>query len=852
MPSYAQENDIKSGIQPDQETSVTFAHEPHEQIAEGQSEEHEPNSNASAQQEQPSAALNHGQPNQGLSVNQFKRINEIFVEGNVTIPTQAILSRIDYHPGDVFDPIKTRTVIRNLYYDIKRLRNVSIYAEPVDNQTINLIVQVEEKKVLKDIIFRGNYHVKEKEIREKTNVFELPAIDPEELKVIALKIKKIYEEKGYHLAVVSPSLQLDDADRATIVFDITENNKSVVKKVNFYGNDHISSKELRGVIFTREDWLLSFMDGAGTYQPERFEADKHILEQFYQNKGYFTAKVIDAKAQMDPETNNFTVSFDIQEGDIYTVKEVNAPGNEFISEEELLWRIQIKPGDIYSREAIVETMKGIENLWGNLGYIFAHVEPSIIPDEDSRTVNIAFYSDLGNQVYLNRLSIRGNKKTRDKIIRRQLMLDEGDLITNARMEGTKNRVDSLGYFQRRDGVNWKITRLSDDTADLDLMLKEEKTGNAALQIGFGGSPRDILTPNSGLSVEGNISDTNLFGSGIAMNLFGKLSKNELSFAFNVTEPWLFDYPILASLDAYHKRLSYDTFRLSSSVNELDTGGGMTTGFVTGFRDYPFFNDTFFRFNLALISIKYSAQPLISIPSIIPEDQRLLAQQELTTVLCREFDPGSFPIFAMEIGQNKRNHPIHPSRGYSWLLRNAFAFPALDSNIGFYKFSFDAHWFTPLIGMYDLIFHLHYYFGFIKRFSGRNIPFRELYHVGGPASVRGWLYGQIGPQFRVDTIGDSIGANKATWINAELVFPITPDLTMKGVLFYDGGTGWDNPFSDIISPQFLFENGFDYRHAVGFGLRLLQPMPVQVYWAFKIDPRDDESSHEVHFNMSYDW
>ena len=848
-------NQIVAEQQNDDNKQSNSTHEENEPVAEDSQEDAEEGEAVEnkTNKKQTGPELNQNQPNQGLPVNQFRRINEIFVEGNVTVPTQAILSRIDYRPGDLFDPIKTRTVIRNLYYDIKRLRNISIYAEPIGQKTINLIVVVQEKRVLKDIIFRGNYHVKEKEIREKTNVYELPAIDPEQLKVIARQIKKIYEEKGYHLAVVSPSLHLDDAGRATITFDVTENNKSVVKKVNFIGNAHISSKELRGVIFTREDWLLSFMDGAGTYQPERFEADKHILEQFYQNRGYFMAKVIDAKAQMDPHTNNFTVTFEIQEGDIYTVKEVKAPGNEFISEEELLWRIQIKPGDIYSREAIVETMKGVENLWGNLGYIFAHVEPSIIPDEETKTVSLAFYSELGNQVYLNRLSIRGNKKTRDKIIRRQLVLEEGDLITNSRMEGSKNRVDSLGYFKRADGVNWKITRLSDDTADLDLMLKEEKTGNAALQLGFGGDPKDIFTPNSGLSVEGNISDTNLFGSGIAMNLFGKLSKSELSFAFNVTEPWLFDYPILASLNVYHKRLGYDSFRLSQAINELDTGGGLTAGFVTGLMNYSFFSDTFFRFNLALISIKYSTPPLVLIPNIIPEDQVILAQNELTNVLCQEFEAGSFPIFAMEIGQNKRNHPIHPSRGYSWMIRNAFAFPAFDSNIGFYKFSFDTHWFTPLIGAYDLIFHLHYYFGFIKRFKGRTVPFRELYHVGGPSSVRGWLYGQIGPQFTInDVIGDSIGANKAMWLNAELVFPITPDLTMKGVLFYDGGTGWDNPYSDEISPQFLFENGFDYRHAVGFGLRLLQPMPVQVYWAFKIDPREDETSHEVHFNMSYDW
>jgi outer membrane protein insertion porin family len=169
-------------------------------------------------------------------------------------------------------------------------------------------------------------------------------------------------------------------------------------------------------------------------------------------------------------------------------------------------------------------------------------------------------------------------------------------------------------------------------------------------------------------------------------------------------------------------------------------------------------------------------------------------------------------------------------------------------IGFGKLYFDYVWYNPLINEYDLIFKLHLFFGLATPLSGRAIPFGELFHIGGDTTVRGFSYGEIGPQF----LGDTIGGKKAFFLNAELIFPITQDMSMRGVLFYDGGAGWDNPYVNPGNAIFVTSNNFDYRHAVGFGIRMLRPMPIRVDWGFKLDPRPGERESQVHFGMTYDW
>lgn len=776
-----------------------------------------------------------------------KRINKIIISGNKLTPSEGILELIPYKEGDIFDRLSTGDLIRKLYFKIKRFHNISIMAELVGSDFINLHIVVEEKIPLKNINFTGNSELSEKEIREKIDL-NIPAVDEQELKPIAEKIKNLYREKGYFNAQIIAKLDIDTDNRAIATFEIKEGEKPIVKRLFFKGNNSITSKELKKNIITREDWVLSFLDQSGIYQPERLDADKHFIEQLYQNRGFLTARVIDIDSQIDPNTCNACITYEIEEGERYVIESIEAEGNEDVSQEYLLSFLPIRVGQYYSRERLVKSIETLEMVWGNFGYIFAQIEPSVQPDEETKTVKIAFFSDLGTKVKLNRLNIRGNRKTKDKIIRRRIGLEEGETITKADMEMSKHSVQSLGFFEARDGVNWKVNRIDEEWADLDLHVKEDKTGHFNFALGYGGAGGfDLNSPNTGLSGKVELAETNLFGDGIRLNVNGTWSKNEQTFVFHIAQPWLFDKPISGAMDVYHRRPSYSNLHnlQNGAVNQKLTGGALTAGYITRLRS-SFLSDTNIMLMLGADSIRYQEAPIARLNRPFQ-----FATPDYQCILNRSFSPADYIFLSSSCSQDRRNHPMHPGAGHTWTWTNKVALPSFFGDISYFKTTIDAHWYNAIIGDRDLVLHLHGFAGLVTPIKDGNIPYNELFNIGGDTSVRGYVFGQISPKFA----GDPVGGKKALFFNAELIFPIMPDMTIKGVFFYDGGSGWGNPYTCCVAPnaQFLFEdNNFDYRHSVGLGLRILQPMPFRVDWGFKIDPRKGESAYEVHFGMNMDW
>ncbi len=797
-------------------------------------------------------------------------IRNVHIVGNKTISNEALLNYIPYQAGHAVVLLPNGQIeqsgqtIKRLYQELKRFRNISIFGDLVEPDQLDLYIIVEEKSPLKEVEFKGNKHLSESEIRKKVNL-DIPAIDAEELKVFADQIKKLYFEKGYQNVSIETSVTIDSEGNATAHFNFNEGQKSRIRRIRFEGNNIYSEKTLKGILATREEWIASFFDKTGTFHPERLEFDKHLIEQFYQNSGYLHAKVLNVRVEPETDSNILTLIFEIEEGEQYTIKEVSAPGNDIVSEEFLRANIPVKTGQYYSRDRIANTIKQMEFLWGNLGYIFASIEPAVTVDEDAKTVNVSFISDIGNKISLNRITIKGNQKTRDKVIRRRIPLREGGPITQGAMDNSKNNIASMGYFDRQDGVNWKVRRLNDEEADLDLIVKEAKTGHANIQLQFGGSGKAINSVLSGLSVKGGLADSNLFGTGTVVNLEGSWAKDEQTATFHLAQPFLFDKPISGAMDIYHKRPSYDQLRhVARSIHARITGGACTVGFITN-PSWAFFNNSQILFSLGLDSLKYNEppQPLSFALQDIPRGVTILqANHDYREILKQEFTPGGYVWLATHLEQDKRNHPIHASRGHKWKASGKVAVPSFDfelsgiqgdiqkRKLGFAKAFFEYTWFTPLINEYDLVFKLKLFFGLSSPFGNKVIPFGELYHIGGDTTVRGFNYGEIGPKF----LGDTIGGKKAFFLNAEMIFPITQDMTLKGVVFYDGGAGWDNPYvtTQMVNQGLVTGNNFDYRHAVGFGIRMLQPMPVRIDWGFKLDTRTGEKESQIHFGMTYDW
>ena len=254
------------------------------------------------------------------------------------------------------------------------------------------------------------------------------------------------------------------------------------------------------------------------------------------------------------------ITFHIDEGDIFKIKDFSVPGNDILTEEQLKQMVPFYEGELYSKEKIGKAIEHLRMIWGEYGYIYADIEPSIQPNFEEKTVSLTLNSDLGKKIKLNRINIIGNQKTRDYVIRRQLLLDEGQTLTNKLMERSKNRVEQLGFFDTREGVNWKINKVSEDTADLDLILKEIKTGEFHAQIGTGGSQKDITSPAKSFSIGAGISDRNFLGTGLQYNLSAEYSRQDFNIALNLFQPWLFNRPIMGNLSAAHRKSTYEDFK----------------------------------------------------------------------------------------------------------------------------------------------------------------------------------------------------------------------------------------------------------------------------------------------------
>ncbi len=794
-----------------------------------------------------------------------KKIHAIHVQGNHVISTPSILNRVPFKVGDVFNVNLTATLIKNLY-KIGYFHQVKVYAELVDQDQVDLHIVVQEKPKVKEITFVGNKAIGEKDLKEELKVDTIPTLVQEELKALCNKIKKYYRKKNYHQAQVAAALTNTDDDRVSVEFTIKEGKKSFLNRISFKGNKHYPSKKLKRTLISKEDWILGMIDHSGVYNPDMIEADKYMIEEAYKNHGFVNAKVTDVELIKDDHAQTYHIIFNIHEGDRYRIKEIDVHGNDIVSTQRIREVLPLFEGQIYSVENLRNAIENIRMLCGEHGYIFADVEPDLKIHEEDKTVTVGFNLDLKDQVYLNRLTIRGNKKTRDKVIRRQILLDEGELITNQKMEVSKACVGLLGYFDPKGGVNWKTTRIDDTHADLDLLINEVKTGNFAANLSFGGSPTNRQTPQTGLNFSTSFGDKNFLGSGIAINSSIEISKKYRAGLVSLSNPWMFDRPIRGIMSGFIKSSEYDDQIdiAQDAPYERAVGGVVGLGYVAKLLG-GIIVDGKVNFERITFENKVQARRALGAKDMI------IAQ----VLLDKYFQSGNQISFISTMGQDKRNGIVFPTNGYQWNFLGQITIPGtfrstedetacntsgqpISNKFNYFKTELDVSYYTPLINEHDLVLGVHGNIGVVHPFKCKDVPWKNLYHMGGPTNIRGYTYGQVGPTWK----GDSLGASKAFFLNVEFIVPLSANLSTRGVIFYDGGAGWDTPYyqdfanaaraAGLCFDTDFSNNTFFYRHSVGIGVRIKSPTPLQVDFGIKLNPSKKfrKQLTEMHLSMEH--
>jgi outer membrane protein insertion porin family len=425
------------------------------------------------------------------------------------------------------------------------------------------------------------------------------------------------------------------------------------------------------------------------------------------------------------------------------------------------------------------------------GYAYADVTPRTQLDREQKEVALTFQINKGSVVYFDRISIEGNMKTRDRVIRRELKVAEGERYSATQLRKSRQRVKRTRLFKE---VDFAVTPTGErDTVDLDIRVEETETG--ALQFGAGYSSVFGVTGIVALS------QRNLFGYGYKASVKAEIGESVSDFRLGFTNPRVFDGPISAGFDLYNEEFEYDEYDARNTGGDIELGMELTDNITTD------------------LTYQWERVRIFDIDETASQD---IKDERGTTTTSGVI---------LGITRNTIDDPFNPSRGSEVRVTGGVAGPGGDNY--FYKGTTKASWFHPLIG--DLVLNLRGNAGFAEGYNGEEVPLQEKYYVGGGRTLRGFEYGRAGP---VDEKGDPQGAEKFATFTTELTYPLSKAIGLKGVAFYDVGKGFDD-FGDITP----------INHAVGLGFRWYSPAgPISIDWGYNLDPEGREKTSVWDFSM----
>jgi outer membrane protein insertion porin family len=715
-------------------------------------------------------------------------IKEVAVRGNRKIEEATIRYKMKTRVGDAFSVETLREDVKTLY-GTGYFDQVEVEAEGFEGG-LRLTVSVKEKPYIKEIEIQGNKALETKKIMEKVDLPLGSIANPLILSQNAEKIRLFYEEEGYYRAAVTTRIEMVSENEAKAIFSIEEGPEFEVDEISFSGNEAFSSGKLRRQMKTKELFFLFFY---GTLKGSELKADVDRLKAFYLNNGYLEVKVSEPRVEINRETKKIRITIDIQEGPQFKAGEVSVSGNTVFESQDLLKDLNTKQGEVFSYETLQRDIFLITDRYGEKGYIFADISPLTDLDREKLLVRVKLAVQEGKQIRLERIEIGGNDRTRDNVIRREFRIAESDIYDSRAVRRGKEGLNYLGFFEEVKVDTASGSR--EDQLILKLGVKERLTGSFSLGGGYGSV--------DGLMAMAQIAETNFLGRGLRLSLGAEVAERRTRFNFNFFDPKVYDTDNSVGMNLYNQERYLEDWR------EGRIGGDLTYGRPIYWRIEGFATYRYERVKIFNISD--------DAPQIVEDQRGTSAISSLTFALTRDL----------------RDSRFDPTKGSKSLASVQYAGGFLGGNRDFVKYEGDFSYYQPLF--WKVVAVVHGNIGYADGLSGKELPISERYFLGGPTTVRGYDFRDIGP---VDEDGEPYGGNKKLIFNVELIFPLIE--SFKGVLFYDRGNAWGEGDRFSLS---------DMRQGVGVGLRFFSPLgPIRLEYGWKIDRRRDESKGEFHFSV----
>ncbi|MFO7971094.1 MAG: outer membrane protein assembly factor BamA, partial [Desulfobacterales bacterium] len=677
-----------------------------------------------------------------MSMKLFKRekIAKVLVAGNKRIEADAIKRNIKTKPGDVYIAKSLSQDLKDVY-SMGYFEDIRIDAEDSPQGKI-ITFRVTEKASIRIIRFQGNKVYKDEEIKENLSIRTGSILNIFKVRSNIKRIEELYKEKNYHNVKVTYTINQLENNQADLEFVIQEGENILIKHIIFEGNNAYTDKELKKMMQTSEKGFFSWMTSSGELNRENLKQDIAKLSAFYYNNGYIQARI--GEPQIEFREDRIDITIKIDEGPRFKVSKVDITGDLILSEEELKEKLKVTKETYYNREIVRNDVLALTDLYSDEGYAYAEINPRIEKNFDELTVDITYVVAKGNQVYFENIIIGGNKKTRDKVIRRELKVYEQELFSGKGLKRSVRNLYRLDYFE--DIKVDTVKGSSDDKMILKIDVTEKPTGTFSFGAGY--------STTENVFGMASISQNNLFGRGQILSVDAQLGGRTTLYRLNFTEPWLFDIPLSARLDLYDWETDYDTYDKNSQ------GGGVRFS-------YPVWD-----FVRAYIGYNYELADIENIEDDASQSIKDLEGENLTSSIITS------------LVYDSRNRRFNPTEGSRHSISVEYA--GLGGDVTFTKYLGETGWYIPVFK--DIVTFLHGEIGYVQKSSGGILPDYERFYLGGLNSLRGYDWRDV---YVLDENGDEIGGDKFVQFNAELIFPLLKKQGVVGLLFYDTGNVYND-------------------------------------------------------------
>lgn len=688
----------------------------------------------------------------GLTHAQSFRVNDIRVEGLQRVSAGSVFASLPIQIGDEVTPYSIKTATRALF-------KVGYFADIEMGRDGNvLVITVKERPAINEITIEGNKAIKTEQLLKALNdnglsegqIFKRVTLDG-----VGNSLERQYVAQGRYNATVNTIVEELPRNQVKLNIEIDEGTMAGIKHINIVGNDSFETGELLDLFELRTTGWLSWLNGNDRYSREKLTGDIERLESWYLDRGYLTFNLDSAQVSISPDKETVYITANITEGDIFTVSEVELAGDPVIDEALIERLILLREGQTFSQALMTRTQEYITKRLGNEGYTFAKVEGIPERNDEDKTVKVTFFIDPGKRAYVNRINFRGNTKSVDEVLRREMRQMEGASANTSKIEFSKVRLERLGFFKTVTVDTVEVPGTS-DLVDVDFEVEEQPSGSIGMQVGF--------AQGSGLVLGANVQQNNWLGTGKQVGFNVSTSKYQKSAQFNYNDPYFTVDGVSRGFSVFYTKRDFSEVNVSSYTTDtyganLSFGYPMSetsrVGFTAGWRD------------LTITTGDFAVQEIVSSPTLyesIPEqyvslseyDSAISSDYPLTTAplensmlsdnpagfINENGDEFSGFMVSLSWSESTLNRGVLATRGRSQRVSTEISLPG--TGLEYYKLQYNAQYFQPLTK--SLTLRLRTDLGYAGAYGNTTeVPFFEHFYAGGFGSVRGFERNSLGPR-----------------------------------------------------------------------------------------------------------